>query len=89
MSETSKETTKDLKTELQKSLGLLKNLREKARATLQEAGKDAKDRWSKVEPHLAEAERAAREATREATAASRTAVSGAVATLKSLRDAIR
>jgi hypothetical protein len=83
------EPTKDLKAEFQKSLDLLKTLREKARASLQHAGQDAKDGWSKVEPHLAEVERAAREATREATAASRTAVSGAVATLKNLRDSIR
>jgi hypothetical protein len=88
MTETS-ETTKDLKTELQKSVELLKTLREKARATLQGAGKDAKEGWSKVEPHLAEVERAAREATRGATAASRTAVSGAVATLKNLRDSMK
>jgi hypothetical protein len=83
------ETSKDLKAELQKSLGLLKTLGEKARTSLQLAGKDAKDGWSKVEPHLAEIERAAREGARGATAASRTAVSGAVATLKNLRDSIR
>jgi len=79
------ETGKDLKTELQKSVELLKTLGEKARATIQVAGKDAKDGWSKVEPHLAEVERAAREATRGATAASKTAVSGAMTTLKNLR----
>lgn len=79
------QTTNDLKTELQKSLSLLATLRDEVRVSLHLANMDAKDRWAKLEPHLTQVERAARDASE----ASRTAVLDAVASLKSLRDSLR
>jgi hypothetical protein len=75
----------DFKTEVHKSLELLRTLRDEVRVTIHLAGMEAKDRWRQLEPHLEDVERAAREATE----ASRTAVVEAVSSLKSLRDSLK
>jgi hypothetical protein len=73
------ETTAELKKELTKSLGLLKTLRDEIRVEVHLAGMDAKDEWNKkIEPHLAEVEQAAR----DASAASQTAVRDAMKRLQ-------
>jgi hypothetical protein len=79
------QTTEELKTELHKSVALLRTLRDEVRVSLHLAGLDARDQWARLEPHLAEVERAAREASE----ASRVALTDAVAKLKAFRDSLR
>ena len=67
-----------LKEELKKSLDLLRSLRDEARVQMHLAGMEAKERWDKVEPQVAAAERAAQEATES----SRSAVQEAAKLLK-------
>lgn len=56
------ETTKELKTEIEKSLGLLQTLRDELRVKLHLAGMDVKDEWNKLEPKLEEIEKSAENA---------------------------
>ncbi len=79
------QTTKDLKTELDKSIEILKTLRGEVRVKLHLAGMDAKDRWNKLQPQLDAVEHAAKEATE----ASKTAVLQAVKTLKEFGESLR
>jgi hypothetical protein len=79
------QTTNELKAELQKSVALLGTLRDEVRVSLHLATMEAKDRWAKLEPHLAQVERAAHEASE----ASRTAVLEAVKSVTSFRDSMR
>ena len=69
---------KNLKAELEKSVSLLKTLRDEARVKLHLAGMDAKKKWNELEPHLDAVEDAAKHATE----ASRTAVVKGVESLK-------
>ena len=61
-------TTEELKSEIQKSLGLMRTLRDEVRVKLHLAGLDAKDEWKKLEPQLEHIEHVAVELT-EATRA--------------------
>jgi hypothetical protein len=79
---TMSQTTQELKTELEKSVALLKTLRGEVRVKLHLAGMDVKDRWEKLQPHLDAAEHAAK----EASDASRAAVVEAVKTLKAFGE---
>jgi CheY-like chemotaxis protein len=54
------EATNELKKDLQMSLAHLQTLRDEVRVKLHLAGKDLKDQWSKLEPHLEEVEQAAK-----------------------------
>ena len=51
--------TVELKKEIQKSLELMRTLRDEVRVNLHLAGMAAKDEWREIEPELAEIERAA------------------------------
>jgi hypothetical protein len=78
------QTTTELKREIQKSLGLMRTLRDEVRVKLHLASMDAKEEWRKLEPHLVDVEHAANEFT-EATC---TAVSEAVKRLSKLRSSL-
>ncbi len=78
------QTTEELRNELHKSLGLLRMLREEVRVSLHLTGMDARTQWSRLEPRLADVQRAAR----AASAASRAAVTDAGAPLKALRESL-
>jgi hypothetical protein len=78
-------TTNDLRIELQKSIALMKTLRDEVRVSLHLAGMEAKDRWNKLESHLLEVERAAH----DTTDASRRAVGEAVTAIKDFRDSFK
>jgi hypothetical protein len=59
----------DLKSELAKSLELLRTMRDEARVKLHLGGMDAKDRWNRLEPRIEAAlGKAANEATEASTA---------------------
>jgi hypothetical protein len=75
-------TTTDLKQEMEKSLALMRTLRDEIRVTVHLAGMTAKDEWRKFEPELADIERAATDLS-EATCR---AVSDAVKRLSKLRS---
>jgi LPS O-antigen subunit length determinant protein (WzzB/FepE family) len=79
------ETTADLKNELQKSLGLLKTLRDEVRVRLHLASMDIKDQWKKIEPRLEDAEKKAVEQVSEA---SRAALTEAVKRLEKFRASL-
>ena len=79
-----KQTTTELKEEIQKSLGLMRTLRDEVRVKLHLAGMDVKDEWNALEPHVAEVERAASELSK----ATRTAVDGAVKRLSKIRASL-
>jgi hypothetical protein len=78
------QTTEELKTEIQKSLGLMRTLSDEVRVKLHLAGMDAKDEWRKLEPKLQEVERAASEATE----ATRTAIADVVRRLSKLTSSL-
>ncbi len=78
------DTTVELKKEIQKSLDLMRTLRDEVRVKLHLASMDAKDEWRKLEPHLADVERAASELTE----ATRTTVTDAVKRLSKLRSSL-
>lgn len=78
------QTTTELKTEIQKSLDLMRTLRDEVRVKLHLAGMDAKDEWQKLEPHLLDVERAADEFSE----AAHKAVSDAVKRLSKLASSM-
>jgi hypothetical protein len=78
------QTTTELKKEIQKSIGLMRTLRDEVRVKLHLASMDAKDEWRKLEPHLAEVEKAADDLSE----ATRTAVTEAVKKLQKLRSSL-
>jgi len=78
------ETTTELKKEIQKSLGLMRTLRDEVRVKLHLATMDAKEEWRTLEPHLAEVEKAADSFTE----ATHKAVSEAVKRLNKLRSSL-
>jgi len=57
------QTTTELKKEFEKSLELMRSLRDEVRVKMHLAGMDAKDEWRKLEPRLAEVEKAGAELT--------------------------
>ena len=77
-------TTTELKKEIEKSLGLMRTLRDEVRVKLHLAGMQAKDEWNRIEPQLLEVERTAHDFTE----ATRTAVNEAVKRLSKLRSSI-
>lgn len=78
------QTTTELKQEIQKSLGLMCTLRDEIRVRLHLASLDAKEEWRKLEPELADIERAASDLT-EATG---TAIAQTVKRLSKLRSSL-
>jgi hypothetical protein len=64
-------TKRDLKTEIKRSLSLLRLLRDEVRAKMLLAGEDAKAEWAALEPKITEVELAAEEATEASAAALR------------------
>jgi hypothetical protein len=77
--------TEDWKTDMKKSLELLRTLRDEVRVQIHLGGMEAKRHWDQLEPRLERVEQAAGEATE----AAREAVSEAVKSLKALRDSLR
>lgn len=78
------QATTELKNEIQKSLGLMRTLRDEVRVKLHLASMDAKDEWEKLEPHLVQVERAAGELSE----ATRGALSEAVKRLAKLHSSL-
>jgi hypothetical protein len=78
------QTTQELKAEFERSIGLMRTLRDEVRLKLHLAGMDIKDEWSKLEPRLHELEHTA-EAWSEATCV---AASDAVKQLSKLRASL-
>ncbi len=74
--------TTELKEEIQKSVGLIRTLRDEVRLKLHLAGMDVKEEWRQLEPELADIERAANNLTE----ATRTAASDVVKRLSKLRS---
>ncbi len=54
------QATTELKKDRKSSLEHLQTLRDEVRVKLHLAGRDLKDQWGKLEPHLAEVEKAAK-----------------------------
>jgi predicted nucleic acid-binding Zn-ribbon protein len=75
------DTANDLKIELKKGLSQLQTLRDEVRVKLHLANMDLKDQWNKLEPHLADVEKKAAEATE----ASRNLIDEAVKKLEKFR----
>jgi hypothetical protein len=80
-----REATKELKAELEKSVGILRTLRDELRVKAHLAGLNAKDQWRELEPRL---EAAVERATRDVSEASRQAVNDATEALKKFRASI-
>lgn len=76
------QSTDDLKADIEKGLAQMQTLRDEVRVRLHLAGMDAKDEWNKLEPKLAEVERAAE----TLTDATQRAINDAVKSLARLRD---
>lgn len=79
------DATNELKKDVQKSLTHLQMLRDEVRVKLHLAGKDLKDQWSKIEPHLEEAEKAAKSLSET----SRTALANALKKVEKFRAGLR
>jgi hypothetical protein len=79
------ETTKELKAELEKSVALLRTLRDEAKVKLHLAGMEAKDQWRALEPRV----QAAVDAAKEATDASHKLVTEAVSAVKKFHASLR
>jgi len=75
------DTANDLKIELKKGLSQLQTLRDEVRVKLHLANMDLKDQWNKLEPHLADVEKKAADATE----ASRNLINEAVKKLEKFR----
>jgi predicted nucleic acid-binding Zn-ribbon protein len=78
------DTANDLKTELKKGLSQLQTLRDEVRVKLHLANMDLKDQWNKLEPHLADVEKKAADATE----ASRSLINEAVKKLEKFRSSL-
>jgi hypothetical protein len=81
MGQTIDETKAELKEDLKRGLAHIQTLRDEVKVRLHLASLDVKEEWNKLEPHLLDVEKAAREATE----ASRRAVGDAVEKLKKIR----
>ena len=78
------QTTQELKAEIEKTLGLMRTLRDEVRVKVHLADMDAKRAWNKLEPYLSEVERTASDFGE----ATRTAASEAVKRLTELRSSL-
>lgn len=74
-----------LKTEMQKNLSQLRAWRDEVRLKLRLASMEAQDEWQKLEPELAQVERAAEELGDKA----RDALARALKSLGKMRDSLR
>src|SRR5260221_13478328 len=79
------EATTDLKKDLKSSLAHLQALKDEVRVKLHLAGKDLKDQWNKLEPHLDDVEKAAKNLSES----SRAAVADAVKRLEKFKSSFR
>jgi predicted nucleic acid-binding Zn-ribbon protein len=79
------DTANDLKIELKKGLSQLQTLRDEVRVKLHLANMDLKDQWNKLEPHLADVEKKAADATE----ASRNLINEAVKKLEKFRSSLQ
>ena len=78
--------TQDIKSELEKSAGVLKELRDHVRVQLHLGSVEVKDEWRRLEPHLeATLERAAK----DVTDATRTAIVEVTAAVRRLSQTLR
>jgi hypothetical protein len=84
MEPTTNRTAAELKDDMKKGLEHLRTLADEVRVRLHLGSMEAKAEWNRLEPHLLEVERTAREASE----ASRRAVAEAVESLKKLRDSL-
>jgi hypothetical protein len=84
MEPTTNRAAAELKDDLKRGLEHLRSLADEVRVRLHLGSMEAKNEWNRLEPHLHEVERTAREATE----ASRRAVAEAVESLKKLRDSL-
>jgi hypothetical protein len=84
MEPTTNRAAAELKDDLKRGLEHLRALADEVRVRLHLGSMEAKNEWNRLEPHLLEVERAAREASE----ASRRAVAEAVESLKKLRDSL-
>ena len=75
------DTANELKTELKKGLSQLQTLRDEVRLRLHLASMDLKDQWNKLEPHLADVEKKAADASE----ASKSLINDAVKRLEKFR----
>ncbi len=78
------DTTNELKNELKKSLSHLQTLRDEVRVRLHLASMDLKDQWNKLEPHLADVEKKASDASE----ASKSLINEAVKKLEQFRASL-
>jgi predicted nucleic acid-binding Zn-ribbon protein len=79
------DTANDLKTELKKGLSQLQTLRDQVRMRLHLANMDLKDQWNKLEPHLADVEKKAADASE----ASRNLLNEAVKKLEKFHSSLK
>lgn len=79
-------TTKELKSELEKSAALLRTLGDEVRVQMHLSGMDAKDAWRKLEPRV---ESALERAAKEVSDASREAVVDVTAAVRKFRESLR
>jgi hypothetical protein len=78
------DTANELKTELKKGLSQLQTLRDEVRLRLHLASMDLKDQWNKLEPHLADVEKKAADASE----ASKSLINDAVKRLEKFRASL-
>jgi hypothetical protein len=79
------ETSKKLRTELEQSVGQLRELREEVRLKMHLAKMDVKDRWRELEPRVTAV---VEQAAKSASEVSRTAVTEAINALEKLRASL-
>ena len=84
MEPTTNRAAAELKDDLKRGLEHLRTLADEVRVRLHLGSMEAKNEWNRLEPHLLEVERTAREASE----ASRRVVAEAVESLKKLRDSL-
>ena len=82
------QTTKELKSEVKKSISLLYTLRDEVKVKLHLAGMDAKDEWRKLEPQIAKLEAGVDQAAEEMSGATQEAVDDIVKRLQKIRASL-
>ncbi len=81
-------TSEDIKTELQKTVGLLRTLRDETKVKIHLANMDVKKTWDDLQPKLVEAEESAARAAQQASEATLEAVKSTVARLRKVADSL-
>ena len=82
------QTTKELKSEVKKSISLLYTLRDEVKVKLHLAGMDAKDEWRKLEPQIAKLEAGVDQAAEDVSGATQDAVDDIVKRLQKIRASL-